>query len=111
MDILIFHGQHTPLSNFHTRPFVKEGQKFTSAEHYIQYKKACHFNDYITADKIKHSKDPHDAKILSHNITNYDKDSWKAVTKDACTPSIRAKFKQNPLLLQFLQTTKPPKLA
>ena len=50
-------------------------------------------------------------KSLSHNIINYDKDSWKAVTKDACTPSIRAKFKQNPLLLQFLQTTKPPKLA
>ena len=47
-DILVFHRQHTPLSNFHTSPFVKEGQKFTSAEHYIQYKKACHFNDYTT---------------------------------------------------------------
>ena len=53
MDILIFYGQHTPLSNFHTSPFIKEGQKFTSAEHYIQYKMACHFNDYITADKNK----------------------------------------------------------
>ena len=91
-DILVFHGKHTPLSNVHTSPLIREGQKFTSAEHYIQYKKACHFNYYITTDKIKHSKDPNEAKPLSHNIINYDKDSWKAVAKDACTPSIRAKF-------------------
>ena len=91
--------------------FVKEGQKFTSAEHYIQYKKACHFNDYTTADKIKHSKKPQEAKTLSCNIVNYDKDSWKAVARDACIPGIRAKFEQNPLLLQFLQTTKPLRLA
>ena len=34
-DCLIFHGQHTPLSNFHTSPFIIEGQKFTSSEQYI----------------------------------------------------------------------------
>ena len=55
-DILVFHGQHTLLSNFHTSPFVKEGQKFTSVEHYIQYKKACHFKHYTTADKINSAK-------------------------------------------------------
>ena len=51
------------------------------------------------------------AKTLSRNIINYNKDAWRAVTKDAYTPGIGAKFEQNPLLLQFLHTTKPLKLA
>ena len=49
-DCLIFNGQHTPLSNF---PFIIEGQKFTSSEQYIQYKKPCHFHDHTTAEKIR----------------------------------------------------------
>ena len=110
-DCLIFHGQHMPLSNFHSCPFIIEGQKFTSSEQYIQYKKACHFHDHTTAGKIKQSKHPTEAKTLSHNIPNYDRDAWRVVTKDACTPGIRAKFEQNPLLLQFLCATKPLKLA
>ena len=108
---LIFHGQHTPLSNFHHSPFNIEGTKFTSSEQYIQYKKACHFHDYTTAEKIKQSNTPIDAKTLSRNIENYDREAWQTVCKDACSPGIRAKFNQNPLLHQFLLATKPLKLA
>ena len=75
-ECLIFHGQHTPLSNFHTSPFIIEDKKFSSSEQYIQYKKACHFHDYSTAEKIKQSKYPINAKTLSRNITNYDRDAW-----------------------------------
>ena len=100
-----------PLSNFHTSPFIIEGKKFTSSEQYIQYKKAHHLHDHTTAEKIKQSKHPTEAKTLSHNITNYDRDAWRVVAKDAYTPGIRAKFEQNPLLLQFLCATKPLKLA
>ena len=110
-ECLIFHGQHTPLSNFHISPFTIEGKKLSSSEQYIQYKKACHFHDYSTAEKIKQSKYPINAKTLSRNITNYDRDAWQLVCKDTCTPGIKAKFDQNPLLLQFLLATKPLKLA
>ena len=34
-ECLIFHGQHTPLSNFHQSPFNIEGNKFTSSEQFI----------------------------------------------------------------------------
>ena len=61
---LISHGQHTPLSNYHPSPFEIEGHKFHSAEQFIQFKKACHFNDYITADKIKACKHAGDAKTF-----------------------------------------------
>ena len=108
---LIFHGQHTPLSNYHLSPFAIEGHKLHSAEQFIQFKKACHFNDYVTADKIKACKQAGDAKTLSWNIQNYSKESWNMVAKDTCFSGIRAKFTQNPLLLKFLQSTTPLTLA
>ena len=108
---LIFHGQYTPLSNFHPSPFTIERNKFTSSEQYIQYKKACHFHDYTTAEKIKQSKYPINAKTLSRNITNFDREAWQLVCKDACLPGLKAKFNQNPLLQQFLLATRPLKLA
>ena len=76
-ECLVFHGQHTPLSNFHPSTFNIEKHKFNSAEHYIQYKKAIHFNDHKTATKILQCKHAHEAKTLSHNIENYNAESWK----------------------------------
>ena len=110
-DCLVFHGSLTPLSNFNLSPFNIGRKKFYSVEQYIQHKKACHFNDYKIVEKIMQCKTPMDAKTLSCNITNFDKDSWKVVVKDACQPGITAKFEQNPLLLKFLLATSPLKLA
>ena len=108
---LVFHGSLTPLSNFHRSPFTVGRNKFHSMEQYIQYQKACHFNDYKAAKDILNCKSSIDSKTLSRNIVNYDKDAWKSVAKEACQPSIVAKFEQNPLLLQFLLATHPRKLA
>ena len=36
---LVFHGEHTQLSNFYVSPFEIDRQKFTCTEQYIQYKK------------------------------------------------------------------------
>ena len=108
---LVFQGLHSPLSNFHQSPFIYNGYTFNTAEHFIQYTKACHFNDYETAEKIKQSMDPFEAKTLSRNIDKYDKDAWKTVAIDACQPGIKAKFEQNTMLLQFLKTTRPLQLA
>ena len=108
---LVFQGLHSPLSNFHLSPFTHNGQKYHTAEHFIQYTKACHFSDYKTADKIKHSTDPYEAKLLSRNIENYDKDAWKLIAKEACLPGIKTKFEQNKMLLEFLKSTRPLQLA
>ena len=107
----IFHGQHSPLSNFHYSPFTINGQEFQTAEKYIQYQKACYFNDIETAEKILISKDPFKSKTLSRNIVNYDNESWKHKAKSICYPGIQAKFEQNPLLAKFLIATKPMTLA
>ena len=104
---LVFQGIHSPLSNFHLSPFTYNGHVYNTAEQFIQHTKACHFNDYKSAEKIKQSTDPYEAKLLSRNIENYDKDAWKVVIKEACQPGIKAKFEQNFMLLEFLKTTRP----
>ena len=38
-----FHGTHSPYSNFHRAPFVLDGIKFDTSEHYIQHQKATLF--------------------------------------------------------------------
>ena len=108
---LVLHGQHTPLSDFHISPFILDDHQFHSAEQYIQYKKACHFSDYISSEKILQCHNPYDAKTLSRNILNFDRDTWKSFVRDACLLGICAKFEQNPSLLQFLKATKLMKLA
>ena len=108
---LVFQGPHSPLSNFHLSPFTYNGQKYNTAEHFIQHTKALHFKDYKTAEKIKHSIDPYEAKLLSRNIENYDKEAWKLVAKESCKPGIKTKFDQNKMLLEFLKTTRPLQLA
>ena len=108
---LVFQGLHSPLSNFHLSPFTHNGQKYSTAEHFIQYTKACHFSDYKTADKIKLSTDPYEAKLLSRNIENYNKDAWKLIAKKHALPGIKTKFEQNKMLLEFLKATRPLQLA
>ena len=39
----IFHGQHSPLSNFHLSPFTIDDQEFQTAQKYIQYQKGMSF--------------------------------------------------------------------
>ena len=108
---LVFQGPHSPLSNFHISPFKYNGQKYNTAEHFIQHTKALHFKDHKIADKILQSIDPYEAKLLSRNIENFDKEAWKLVAKESCKPGIKTKFDQNKMLSEFLKTTRPLKLA
>lgn len=66
---LVFQGLHSPLSNFHQSPFIYNGYTFNTAEHFIQYTKACHFNDYKTAEKIKTKHRPFRSK-------NFKQEHW-----------------------------------
>ena len=110
-NCLVFQGLHSPLSNFHTSPFNYNGHKYNTSEQFIQHTKALHFKDHKTANKILQSIDPYEAKLLSRNIENFDRESWKLVAKESCKPGIKTKFTQNKMLAEFLKTTRPLKLA
>ena len=59
------------------------------------------------ANLILATEDPIEAKKLGKSIAGYDENRWKEVGLELVRPGIKAKFKQNPLLLQMLQTTDP----
>ena len=76
-------------------------------EQYTQWTKANYFKDSAKANLILASDDPMEVKKLGKSIVGYDENRWKEVGPELMRPGIKAKFKQNPLLLQMLQTTHP----
>ena len=97
-EYFAFFGELNPLSNFHPANFVLHGRKFTSAEQYIQYRKASYFDDFVTAN----TSTALDCRELARQIKELNKSHWKKVAKDQCKLGIECKFIQNPSLIELL---------
>ena len=104
-EYLAFHGEFSPLSNFHPSPFKIGTQKFHCTEQYIQYKKAMYFGDSLTANQIIQCADAFEAKRLGYRVTGFDMQQWKEEGYDLCIEGIRAKFHQNHHLMMILKST------
>ena len=104
-EYLAFHGEFSPLSNFHPSPFKIGNQRFHCTEQYIQYEKAMHFGDNLTANQIIQCMDAFEAKRLGYRVTGFDMQQWKEHGYDLCIEGIRAKFHQNHNLMMLLKST------
>ena len=102
---LAFHGEFSPLSNFHPSPFKIGTQKFHCTSQYIQYKKAMHFRDHLTANQIIQCADAFEVKRLGYRVSGFDMQQWKEYGYDLCIEGIRAKFHQNHNLMMILKST------
>ena len=102
---IVFHGQLSPYSNFHSAPFIIDGQKYPTSEHYIQYSKAMLFGDSIIANAILKADTPYEVKKLSYQINGVNRNEWKEHGYEICLRGISKKFKQNPQLMNMLQAT------
>ena len=100
-----FFGELNPLSNFHAAPFIIEGIKFHSSEQWIQFQKAKLFQEETTSCKILESVTPHECKLLSKEISNFDPSYWSERASSLCEIGINAKFTQNPSLMKLLVST------
>lgn len=81
-----------------------------TSEHWIQFQKALLFGDASTADKILQCDSPYEAKKLGYIIQGLDR-KWQDEVYELCLEGIRAKFQQNPSLMQMLCMTQPKLLA
>ena len=108
---LVFHGELSSHSNFHLSPFVMDDIHYASAEHYMQYHKALLFGDSITVNQILKSEMPLEAKRLSYNIDDFNRNKWINEGFEICSKGIREKFLQNKPLLEMLKTTVPKIVA
>ena len=104
-ECLAFHGEFSPLSNFHLSPFKIGNLRFHCTEQYIQYKKAMYFGDNLTANQIVQCADAFEVKRLGYRVTGFDRQQWKEHGYDLCIEGIRAKFQQNHNLMMLLKST------
>ena len=84
-NTIVFHGELSPYSNFHPSPFVIEGQRFPTAEHWIQYSKAMFFGDSFVVNAILHCDSPYEVKKLSYQINGVDKNNGQTMDSISAT--------------------------
>ena len=103
---IVFHGELSPYSNFHSASFVIDGQKFPTSEHYIQYSKAMMFGDTFTTNAILKATIPYEVKKLSYQINGVKRDEWCECGYEVRLTGVAEKFNQNPNLMSMLRATK-----
>ena len=104
MDSLGFFGAINPLSNFYECTFRINGENYISSEQFIQSEKARFFRDQQAFDRIMGCNNSLDCKIEASYVKNYNRTKWEEVAKEICRPGIKAKFEQNPDILETLVT-------
>ena len=95
-DTVRYFGEINPLSNFYPASFTYDGVQYISIEQFIQASKAKYFEDVDTYNQIMGCSTSLECKRASRLIRNVDVDRWELVAGNICQPGIRAKFLQNP---------------
>lgn len=104
---LAFRGERSVFSNYFTKLFIVEGQKFLSMEQYIQFSKAIFGDDAILARKIMVTSDPSKLMALGERVelSADEFDEWLVLFQEILHKGIYAKFSQNPSLRKDLLST------
>ena len=118
-----FFGNASPFSQWHPAQFTVDGIEYCCAEQYMMHQKAgesspaCSstlthppsllvlFKDQQMAEKILATSEPRKQKALGRRVSNFDKQVWKENCKDVVRTASRAKFDQNPALMEALLAT------
>jgi ribA/ribD-fused uncharacterized protein len=94
-----------PFSQWNFSPFVIDGIRYRTAEHYMMWYKDQVFSGGKLADRILATAHPRDAKQLGREVENFDLQIWNGVAKTGVFRGNMAKFTQNPLhMVQLLET-------
>lgn len=108
MKIIGFHNpdeEYGFLSNWYPSVFYVRGQKFTSMEQYMMYRKAKLFQDLSIADLILQTDDVAEIKNLGRQVHGYDDSYWNGVRQLAVYEGLLEKFSQNADLKEKLLNT------
>ncbi len=92
-------------SQWYGAPFVIEGRRYPTAEHYMMAEKAALFGDQATRAQVLQAPTPGTAKALGRQVHGFDEETWLANRFSIVTRANEAKFAQNPELGLFLKQT------
>lgn len=92
-------------SQWYGAPFVVDGQRYATAEHFMMAEKAALFGDGETRQQVLHAPNPGAAKALGRQVGGFNETVWQEHRMNIVVRANRAKFSQNPELAQFLKLT------
>lgn len=92
-------------SQWYSAPFVIDGHRYPTAEHFMMAEKAALFGDQATRALVFQAPNPGAAKALGRQVRGFDEAVWLENRFAVVTRANRAKFAQNPELGRFLKQT------
>jgi ribA/ribD-fused uncharacterized protein len=113
-ELLLFWGHHAPegggvgkgcLSQWYPAPFVVDGVRYATAEHYMMAGKARLFGDVEAERLVLRSDDPGAAKKAGRGVRGFDEDVWAEHRYELVVAANREKFGRCPELREFLLRT------
>ena len=93
------------LSQWYHAPFLYNGHRFDTAEHFMMAEKARLFGDTEKIRQIVSAENPGKAKALGREIKDFDQKIWNQNKVDIVIRGNLEKFSQNPKLGEFLLNT------
>lgn len=95
----------TCFSQWYGAPFVVDGNRYPTAEHFMMAEKALLFGDSATRELVLNAPNPGAAKALGRQVRGFDEDTWMEHRFEIVVRANQAKFSQNPELGAFLKQT------
>jgi ribA/ribD-fused uncharacterized protein len=92
-------------SQWYHSPFVVDGHRYPTAEHFMMAEKALLFGDVATRDLVLQAPNPGAAKALGRQVRGFDEEVWLEHRFEIVVRANQAKFFQNPDLGAFLKQT------
>lgn len=110
-DSLVFYSKHSIFSSHHPAEFTVKSQKFYNMEHFLAYKRAKLSGLKSVIAEARKAKDPVEAKKILHRLREDHPQEWERDVAEVAAVGIRAKFSQDPYLLDQLLATTPLQLG
>ena len=104
-EYTFFFTEASPFSQWYRCRFTAGENTFNCAEQFMMHGKALLFRDTVTAAKILAAAHPRQHKALGRKVTPFDDAVWKRERMTIVRAGSRAKFTQNPELLEKLLAT------
>lgn len=109
--VVVFFGKASPLSNHHPSTFHIDGQQFESIEQFLAWHKAKIVGRKSLASKALKTTNPVACKNILNELKTSNSTQWEESVQDIILTGLRAKFKQNPHLAEFLKNTHPKEIG
>lgn len=106
----IFSSGWNPLSNFYPSPFVVQGRRFRTAQHYYQYLKAEAFGDVELCNMMLQEPSPKAVGDMATVIKDFNEVEWNTRADEAMKKALRAKFSACVVPRRFLVGTGTTKI-